>query len=188
MLILLMLVSLFIRNYDFRKSAKKVEPQRDTVYVYDTIHYSGLQLTSNTYKLDIPKVGAARLVYIPEHSLDTIYQDNVKYVTMPREYFYTKTKDVEIWHSGVQSTIDSLNVFRKSAQITESQTIGRKAKGHSIGVGIEANYMGEHASIPVYLEYERMIRPWISVYASVGYDLLSQQYGAGLGGKINLSW
>ena len=93
--------------------------QNDTIVRLDTIKYSNLELIGKNYRLDIPKVNVPELVYIPSDSTTIIYRDSIRYVTLPRQYYFTKTEDAEIWHSGVDSRIDSMNVFRQTKVITQ---------------------------------------------------------------------
>lgn len=168
------------RTEHFRDATKMV--QRDTIVRYDTLVYSRLDLLSNTYKLDLPR-SKTEFVYIPEESVSIIYRDSIRYVTLPREYFYTKTEDAEIWHSGIQSTIDSLNVFRKSTTIRESI----KEKRNSISIGVESNY-SNGLNLPIQVQYSRHIRPWFSVYGYAEYELIQKQYGVGIGTQISIGW
>lgn len=171
------------RQYHFRGVTKMI--QNDTIVRFDTIRYSRFELVRNTYELDIPKIDNPRMVLIPYDSTTIIYRDSVRYVTLPRQFFYTNTDDVEIWHSGIDSTIDSLNVVRKTREITK--TTHTKPKLNSLGIGVETNYMSS-LSTPIYIEYERMLKPWLSVYGQIAYDLPSQKYGAGVGLKMSIGW
>lgn len=158
--------------------------QNDTIVRYDTTRHSRLELTKNTYKLDIPKIGRKKLVYIPSDSTTIIYRDSIRYVTLPREYYYTSVKDVEIWYSGVDPQIDSVNVFGISKVITH--TINNVSK-NKIGIGIEASYIGS-ASIPIYLEYSYLLQRNVEFSAMLLYDLPSQKMGFGLGAKVSFGW
>lgn len=172
------------RQYHFRDATNKV--QRDTVTVFDTARYSRLELVRNTYRLDIPKIGMPELVYIPSDSTTIIYRDSVRYVTIPRQYFYTRTADAEVYHSGIDSRIDALNVFHKTQTITKTvtQTV---TKRNALSIGIETSYMNT-LSTPIYLEYERMLHKNLGFYVQVAYDLPSQEIGFGLGAKISIGW
>lgn len=171
------------RQYHFRDATKML--QNDTIVRFDTIRHSRLELVRNTYELDLPKIDNPRMVLVPADSVSIIYRDSVRYVTMPRQYFYTKVEDAEIWHSGIDSTIDSLNVVRKTQEVT--RTALTKPKLNSIGIGMETTYMTA-LSTPIYIEYERMLKPWMSVYGQIAYDLPSQKYGVGMGLKMQLEW
>lgn len=172
------------RQYLFRDTTNKV--QRDTVTVFDTARYSRLELVRNTYRLDIPKIGMPELVYIPSDSTTIIYRDSVRYVTIPRQYFYTRTADAEVYHSGIDSRIDALNVFHKTQTITKTvtQTV---TKRNALSIGIETSYMNT-LSTPIYLEYERMLHKNLGFYVQVAYDLPTKRYGAGIGLKGQIEW
>lgn len=171
------------RQYNFRDATKM--SQNDTIVRYDTIKYSKLELIGKDYRLDIPKIDNPRMVLIPADSATIIYRDSVQYVALPRQYYFTETEDAQIWHSGIDSTIDSLNVVRKTQEITK--TTQTKPKLNSIGIGIETGYMTT-LSTPIYIEYERTLKPWMSVYGQIAYDLPSQKYGVGIGLKMQLEW
>lgn len=160
----------------------------DTVYVHDTIRYSRLELTTNSCRLYVPEVSSPELVYIPTHSLDTIYRDNIQYVTLPRQFFHTKTQDAEIWHSGIDSTIDSLLVFKNDMVISKLETAARPVtKRHSLSIGIEANYAAI-PSFPVQLEYAYHFNPWLKVYGYAEFELLRKQWCIGTGTEIEIKW
>jgi hypothetical protein len=159
--------------------------QNDTIVKYEKIPYSRLELASSTYKLDVPKVGVRELVYIPVHSLDTIYRDNIQFATLPRENYFTKTKDAEIWHSGIDSRIDSLNVFRTSTSITES--IRKKTKRNSICLGIETNYSNSF-SFPIQAQYSYKVLPWFELSGYAEYEIKSRQLGVGIGASFVIEY
>ena len=161
--------------------------QSDTVYIPDTIWYSRLELTRNTYQLNVPKISMPELVYIPADSVTIIYRDSVRYVTLPREYYYTKMSDAEIWHSGVDSTIDSLVVFRENMAISKTEITTKKPKRHGVSIGVEANY-STAPNFPVQLEYSYNVRSWLNVYGYAEYELLRRQVGIGIGTKMQISW
>ena len=158
--------------------------QTDTVATYDTVHYSRLDLKDKTYKLDMPKVGSPALVFIPEISTNIIYRDSIRYVTLPREYFYTNLNNVDIWHSGIDSTIDSLNVVHKTEVITKTQTMTNR---HALGIGLEVGGFTSFFLVP-YGEYQYRPKPWLSVYGRVYYDPHALLWGVGAGAKISIGW
>lgn len=159
--------------------------QADTLVRYDTIRYSRLELTTNSCRLDIPKINNPRMALIPADSTTIIYRDSVRYVTLPREFYFTETEYAQIWHSGIDSTIDSLNVFTKTTSVTK--VIQPVTKCNALGIGIETTYMGGLYT-PIYIEYERMLKPWMAVYFQVSYDLPTQTCGATAGMKLELNW
>lgn len=159
--------------------------QVDTIYQYKKIPYTPLELKANTMELDVPKVKVPDFVFIDVSSLDTIYKDSVRYIMMPRQYYYTNVNDVEIWHSGIDSTIDSLNVVRKSVKITDKY-MPKNVKNH-ISLGMEVSYYN-NVSIPIYFEYERLLHKNIGIYGRVGYDLSSGLWGVGGGARLQICW
>ena len=154
----------------------------DTVIVRDTMRYSRLELALNTTPLKIDKITIPELVYIPEYQLDTIYQDSIRYVTLPRQYYFTKTEDAEIWHSGVDSRIDSLNVFRQTKVITQSVT-----KRNTLSLGMDLGYSCR-AHIPIYLQYEYKLHRNVVAYGRIFYDTPVFCYGVSAGIKLQIGW
>lgn len=169
------------RGGHLREATEKV--QRDTVVRYDTVRYSRLELVRNPYEL--PRSVKTQYVYIPDTSVEYIYRDSIRYVTVPREYYHTRTDEAEIWHSGIDSTIDSLQVFARTVEVTE-RTVPQM-KRNSLSVGVDAVYLGG-VYTPVYMEYERLLKPWLSVYGQVAYDLPSSTWGVGVGIRMQVEW
>lgn len=182
-LVLGMVIGWLCRGYHFREEVKMVES--DTVYVYKYKSYSHVDLKGSTYKLDVPVVGVPDIIFIREDSTAVEYRDSIRYITAPREFFYTMTPEVEIWHSGIDSRIDSLNVFMRNTSITHVVT--PKEKKHSIGIGIEANY-ATALSVPIQLEYSYMVKPWMSLYGYAEYEPFRRQLDIGLGMKMFIEW
>ena len=160
--------------------------QNDTIVVHDTLRYSRLDLKDKTYQLTKPNVGKPEMVFIPEYSTDIIYRDSIQYVTLPRQYFFTRTADAEIYHSGIDSKIDSLNVFHKTQTITQTatQTVTHR---NALTLGIEPSYLNT-LSIPIYLEYERMLHKNVGIYGQINYDLQTRMFGVGIGAKVSIGW
>lgn len=176
-------IGCLLPDYHFRDEAKML--QRDTIVRYDTIRYSRLELVTNSNTLKIPKIDVPKLTFLDVEKVDTIYKDNVMYLTYPRESYYTKAKDVEIWYSGIDSTIDSLNVVQKTQNIKETQQV--KVARNSISLGIEASYLAT-PSLPIYLEYGRMFHKNVEMYGQIAYDLQSRQWGVGIGVELKFGW
>ena len=155
----------------------KVET-RDVVLYRDT-SYSRLSL-GGIKKLDIPEVkGVPMVVYVPEVEVRTVVKDSIRYVMLDREHKLLDNPDVKIWYSGVDPTIDSLQVKR--------QTVIQKEpwKRHSISLSGEVgfNMLGAGA------EYEYSVFKWFSVSANAGYDFYMKQPYVSASAKIRLySW
>ena len=157
-----------------RVGSKDVLVQSDTIVKYETLHYSRLELAKNTIKLDVPKISVRELVFIEESSLDTIYRDRVRYVTLPRENYYTKVGDAEIWHSGVGSRIDSLNVFRKDVVVND--VYKRRGWKHEISIYASAGYCGV-PRVPLGIEYAYYPKKWIGFGGKIEHDMLHNTTG-----------
>mgnify|MGYP003289237854 CR=1 FL=1 len=176
-------IGILCRPKHFRDATKM--SQNDTIVRFDTIRHSRLELTTKSCRLEVPKISKPELVYIPSDSTTIIYRDSIRYVTLPRQYFYTKVEDAEIWHSGIDSTIDSLNVVRKTQEITK--TTQTATKRNALGIGLEVTYYGS-PYIPIYLEYSNMLHKNVEMYARIFYDIPSQSYGFGMGAKVSIGW
>ena len=176
-------IGCLLPDYHFRDEAKMF--QRDTIVRFDTIRYSRLELVTNSNALKIPKIDVPKLAFLDVEKVDTIYKDNVMYLTYPRENYYTKAKDVEIWYSGIDSTIDSLNVVQKTQNIKETQQV--KVSRNFISLGIEASYLTT-PSLPIYLEYGRMFHKNVEMHGQIAYDLQSRQWGVGIGVELKFGW
>ncbi len=176
-------IGCLLPDYHFRDEAKMF--QRDTIVRFDTIRYSRLELVTNSNALKIPKIDVPKLAFLDVEKVDTIYIDNVMYLTYPRENYYTKAKDVEIWYSGIDSTIDSLNVVQKTQNIKETQQV--KVSRNFISLGIEASYLTT-PSLPIYLEYGRMFHKNVEMHGQIAYDLQSRQWGVGIGVELKFGW
>ena len=161
--------------------------QKDTVTVYKTIQYSRLELQDKTTRLHVPDIHVRPMVFIPADSASIIYRDSIRYVTIPRQNYYTKTDKAQIWHSGVDSTIDSLSLLFPMTSIVQTERVERKPRKHAIGIGIEANY-NTTLNMPVQLEYTYNVKPWLSVYGYAEYELFRKQFGIGAGTKITVSY
>lgn len=157
--------------------------QNDTTVRLDTIKYSNLELIGKNYRLDIPKVNVPELVYIPSDSINIIYRDSVRYVTLPRQYFFTETEDAEIWHSGVDSRIDSLNVFRQTKTITQKPV----TKLNALSLGMDLGYSCR-AHIPIYLQYEYKLHKNVVAYGRIFYDTPVFCYGVSAGMRLQIEW
>lgn len=168
-----------------RKDADVILKDTHTEETHHVKSYGGLELAAATIRLDVPQIkGMKRFFLLPIENTDTVTIEKVRYISLPRESFYTNKGDVEIWHSGVDSTIDSLSYLAKV-----ETTINRYAKAsmNVMRLGIEASYAGMLGT-PVYLEYERKALPWLSAYARGEYDVLSRKPGGRIGARMSFEW
>ena len=174
-----------IRYNNLRNRIEAAEETADTVYCWDTVFYSRADLAKNTYRLNVPNIGTSKLVYVAADSTKIVYKDSIRYIASPREFYYTSIGDVEIWHSGIDSTIDSLNVARKTEIITK--TIQPVTKRNALSLGVEADY-DAGLKFPLHLEYSYKVNRLMSVYSYGEYDLLSKQFEIGWGINVMIAW
>ena len=155
----------------------KVET-RDIVVYRDT-SYSRLSL-GDIKKLDVPEVrGVPSVLYVPEVEVRTVIKDSIRYLMLDREHKFLDNPDVKIWYSGIDPTIDSLQVKR--------QTIVQKEpwKRHSISLSGEVGFN----MLGVGAEYEYNVFKWFSVSANAGYDFYMKQPYVSANAKVRLySW
>lgn len=116
---------------------------------------------------------------------DTTRIHDTLYLALPRETKVYSDTDYYAEVSGYEPTLDYLEVYPKTTTITQSVTSTPKL--NSLGIGVETNFMSS-LSTPIYIEYERTLKPWLSVYGQIAYDLPSQKYGAGVGLKMQIGW
>ena len=153
--------------------------EREEVVVYRDTSYSRLSL-GDIKKLDIPEVrGVPSVLYVPEIEIRTVIKDSICYVVMDREHKFLDNPDVKIWYSGIDPSIDSLQVKRQAVIQKEPW------KRHSISLSGEVgfNMLGAGA------EYEYNVFKWFSVSANAGYDFYMKQPYVSASAKIRLySW
>lgn len=159
---------------------RDMDVQRDTIFVRDTFEYTKEELAESTK--GVPQKDTE---YIYIEVRDTVEKEKKVYVPMPRQYYCTRVKDAEIFHSGIESRIDSLNIFSTTANIT--QTYLPKERKNYLALGIEANYI-DRLYIPIYFQYSRMLHKNIEIYGKVMYDLPTRLWGVGIGTNVQFGW
>ena len=152
--------------------------EREEVVVYKNKYYSRLDIGTIT-NLDIPEVrGVSNLVFVPETEVKIEYRDSIRYVVLEREHKLLENEDVKVWYSGVDPTIDSLQVL--------SRTVVQKEPWKRHNIGLEGSIGTE---LTVGVEYEYKALKWLDFSANAGYDLYQKQPYVTAGLKINLySW
>lgn len=158
----------------------KVET-RDIVVYRDT-SYSRLSL-GDIKKLDVPEVrGVPSVLFVPEVEVRTVIKDSIRYVVLDREHKFLDNPDIKIWYSGIDPTIDSLQVKR--------QTIVQKEpwKRHSIGLEGETGYYGDFG-LMAGIVYEYNVFKSLSVSAKAGYDFYIEKPYVAVGLNLTVhSW
>lgn len=156
----------------------------DTIVKEVVKSYTPLELKKNTIKLDVPKLSTREYVTLPPDTT-IIYRDSVRYVTLPREYYYTKQDDVEIWHSGIDSRIDSLRYTKKETVVTE--TYKRRDWKHEINIYGSVGYK-QSFSTPIGAEYTYYPKRWIGVGGKAEYDFATKSHGVYAKANIRFGW
>lgn len=163
--------------------------ERDVLIKTDTItkeivkSHSRLDLKKNTYKIRVPQINIEEYVFVKVDSL--IFKDSVKYIPLPREYYYTKQDDIEIWHSGIDSRIDSLRYKTKETIITE--TYKRKDWKHEINIYGSIGYDYKFRT-PVGVEYTYYPKKWIGVGTKVDFDVINHVPGIYMKTNFRFGW
>lgn len=138
-------------------------PEPERIVEYRDTSYSRLNM-GTVFKLETPKVSRVpSVIFIPETEVKIEYRDSIRYVVLDREHKFLDNPDVKIWYSGIDPTIDSLQVKR--------QTIVQKEpwKRHSIGLEGETGYYGDFG-LMAGIVYEYNVFKSLSVSAKAGYD------------------
>lgn len=180
-LIVGIVIGALCREHHFRSIVDN--PQRDTIRIKDTRSYGKLNL--KTYKLDIPKFNIPRYYYIQYDSTKIEYRDSIKYIVLPSESYHTKLKGVDIYHHGIKSEIDSVNVEHYITEIHETYT--PSPKKHTLTFYGAVGYM-DAIRLPVGLKYLYHPNKWLGVGGKVERDLLLRQNGVFLTSEITLGW
>lgn len=124
--------------------------------------------------------------YIHVSSLDTVWVKDTMWIGLPRQHYFAETDDVKIWHSGIDSRIDSLVNFREKQVITK--TYEEPWKRNSFAIHGETGYYSDFR-LSVGATYRYNVSKWLSVSANAGYDLYIKQPYATARLEINMfSW
>lgn len=154
-------------------------PEPERIVEYRDTSYSRLNM-GTVFKLETPKVSRVpSVIFIPETEVKIEYRDSIRYVVLDREHKFLDNPDVKIWYSGVDPTIDSLQVKRHTVIQKEPW------KRHSVSLSGEVGFN----MLGVGAEYEYSIFRWLSVSANAGYDFYMKQPYASASAKFMLySW
>ena len=152
-------------------------PEPERIVEYRDTSYSRLNM-GTVFKLETPKVSRVpSVLFIPETEVKIEYRDSIRYVVLDREHKFLDNPDVKIWYSGVDPTIDSLQVRRHVEK--------GPWKRHSISLSGEVGFN----MLGVGAEYEYNVFKWFSVSANAGYDFYLKQPYVSANAKIRLySW
>ena len=87
---------------------------------------------------------------------------------------------------GYKPNLDYIEVCPKTKIVKEYVSQSATSR-NTLSFGIEPSYMNT-LSIPIYLEYGRMLHKNVEIYGQIAYDLPSKTFGAGIGIKAGIQW
>lgn len=111
-----------------------VTVRRDTIVVHDTIHQT-------------------KPVPVETRVVDTVFfwVTDTLYAPIPIEQKHYRTADYSAWVSGYQPRLDSINVYKSSTIITQTNTVVQKQRsrwGLGVQVGYGVAYDGRFVAAP----------------------------------------
>lgn len=132
---------------EVRKNGEDV--RIDTVFIENKISVGKEELAENTTEIAPPKtIKETEDINIPEtKGVEKIVKDTV-YLSFPRQYYFTESNGVLIWHSGIQSRIDSLDYTERTYVIERSHQIEPSPWHFSIEIGADYIWSGHKAISP----------------------------------------
>ena len=158
----------------FRDTTKMVV-ESDTTYVYDTTRIVSPPEIKHEILTDTMLVKITDTLVVR----DTVYAImQLEKKTYKREDFYAEV-------TGYHPALTYIEVYPKTAIITNTERIGPDK--NSISLGINVGYLNAF-SFPIYLEYERMLHKNIDIHARMLYDLPRKTVGAEIGASFSIGW
>lgn len=148
--------------------------QRDSVVVRDTIR--------EYYPVEIKTERVDTMLLIVR---DTVRIADTLYMNLPLQRRVYKRDDFYAEVTGYNPRLTYIEVYPETVYVT-TEKVSSRAK-NNIGLGIETSYLNT-LSIPIYLEYGRMLHKNIEIYGQIAYDLPSKTFGAGIGIKAGIQW
>ena len=149
--------------------------QRDTLVRVDTV--------KELYPVSIREeiVDTLRIVI-----RDTVRVKDTLYMNLPLEKKLYASSEYYAEVSGYRPSLDYIEVYPKTKIVKEyisQPTTNRNA----LTFGIEPSYLNT-LSLPIYLEYERMLHKNVGIYGQMLYDLNARQFGIGIGLEVSIGW
>lgn len=119
---------------------------------------------------------------------DTIRIKDTLYMPILIETKTYKGEDYFAEISGYKANLERIEVYPKNVVISKTETtIQTVTNRNRLTIGIEPSYCTT-LSIPIYLEYERMLHRYIGFNAKLFYDFPARQYGLGVGVNAQIGW
>lgn len=117
---------------------------------------------------------------------DTVRVKDTLYMSLPLQRRTYKRDDFYAEVTGYNPRLTYIEVYPETVYVTTEKVSSVNAK-NSIGLGIETSYLNT-LSIPIYLEYGRMLHKNVEIYGQIFYDLPGKQWGAGIGAEFKFDW
>lgn len=117
---------------------------------------------------------------------DTIRIKDTLYMNLPLEKKLYASSEYYAEVSGYRPSLDCIEVYPKTKIVKEYISQSTTSR-NTLSFGIEPSYMNT-LSIPIYLEYGRMLHKNVEIYGQIAYDLPSKTFGAGIGIKAGIQW
>lgn len=151
----------------------------ETITKVDTIVVTKEKIVTKV----VTKDGPTEYIYVelPQEVIrDTVY----KAIPVKKEYYHSVAEDVEIWHSGVASSIDKVVNYRETKIVNN---IYRKDQKNTISLGLDMGYSNAFR-MPLQLSYEYDIASWFSMGAYAEYEPFQRTFGGGMRMKAKVEW
>ena len=116
---------------------------------------------------------------------DTIRLRDTLFLSLPLEKKIYGNSEYYAEVSGYRPNLDYIEVYPKTRVVTERTM--EKRKMNSLSAGVELGYMNG-LTLPIYLEYERMLQKNVGIYGRMMYDLNAEQFGVSAGVHLQFEW
>lgn len=156
----------------------------DTLYVYDTLRYGADDIKTEVDKTRPPRTEYVYVQLPPEVVEKVVHDTTFVEIPLEREHYYSEADDVRIWHSGIASSIDSLENVRQTKLVTNKVVKDIK---HTIGIYANLGY-SSGLSVPVGISYMYHPKRWLGVGVKAEYDLTQNHVNAMGTLEFSLGW
>ena len=170
------LVFLLINASNKKIDQNGVLVKTETITKVDTIVVTKEKIVTEV----VSKDGPTEYIYVEVPVRDTIYKE----IPLKKEHYHSVADDVEIWHSGVASSIDKVVNYRETKIVNN---VYRKDKKNTVSLGLDLGYH-KAFRMPLQLSYEYDIASWLSMGAYAEYEPLQRTFGGGMKAKVKIEW
>lgn len=174
------LVFLLINASNKKIDQNGVLVKTETITKIDTIVVEKEKIITEV----VTKEGPTEYIYV-DVPRDVVIRDTV-FIRIPlkKEYYHSVADEVEIWHSGVASSIDRVVNYRRTEVVTN---VYRADKRNELSFGLSLDY-SDAFRLPFQLSYEYDVVPWLSVGAYAEYEPMQRTLGGGVQANAKIEW